>query len=211
MPFAESAPGGFMSGNLHVGMRGVRWARGYIKIMLAVVFGMFPGLVVTQGPVLAGNCSETYSRSDMWQFSFVYFHCTRTGWSIARRDGEHLRECAALSPDGRMIIMAADSGARHVMFRNLEDGNWLTTADQFANVMISADGLTLLQGLTQVEISAAPPLRYGFLWKVDRHNIELLSSSGQLRIGIGDASWSVSLAGSRNAINAVRTCLILSE
>jgi hypothetical protein len=97
------------------------------------------------------------------------------------------------------------------MLRNLEHDKWITTADQFADVRIAVDNLTLLDGLTQVEISSQPPLRYGFLWPVRDDNVELLRKGNSLGVRIADKTWAIELTGASAAIDAVRTCAMWIE
>ena len=113
---------------------------------------------------LAAECQENFSRSELWLFSFNHFHCTSRGWSISRRVSDSRTDCAALHTSGQLIFVADSGGAEVAILRDLEHNEWVTTADQFAEVRISVDGVIQFEELRQVEVSASPPLRYGSQW-----------------------------------------------
>lgn len=152
------------------------------------------------------ECAHTFDRSEMSLFSFRRLRCTDKGWSIARRQGNAEAQCAALDPSDRMIVVLDSNGTSDVMLRNLGDPTWLTTADQFGKVKVEVDGLRLFSGLTQVNVSSSPPLRYGFLWPLPKDNIGLLKSGHALSVTIGKGHWNISLAGSEAAIAATQSC-----
>lgn len=152
------------------------------------------------------ECAHTFDRSEMSLFSFRRLRCTDEGWSVARRQGNAEAQCAALDPSDRMIVVLDSNGTSVVMLRNLGDPTWLTTADQFGKVKVEVDGLRLLSGLMQVNVSSSPPLRYGFLWPLPKDNIGLLKSGHALSVTIGKGHWNIRLAGSQAAIAATQSC-----
>lgn len=178
--------------------------RAFLPFLLCAAFG----LTALQWPAAAASdrCKVTFNRSEMSFFSFERLRCTNKGWSIARRQGESQVQCAALNPSGQMIVVMDSNGTSSIMLRNLSEPEWITTADQFAQVEASVDGLPVLAGLMQVDVSKSPPLRYGVMWQLPKDNVELLQSGRVLVVNIEKTVWKISLSGSRVAISAARAC-----
>lgn len=166
------------------------------------------GLAAVQHPAAAASdrCKVVFDRSEMSLFSFERLSCTKEGWSIARRRGESQVQCAALNPDGQLIVVMDSNGSFSAMLRNLSEPEWIATADQFAQVKATVDGLPVLAGLMQVDVSNLPPLRYGVVWRLPKDNVELLQSGRVLAVEIENAAWEISLSGSRAALAAARDC-----
>jgi hypothetical protein len=154
----------------------------------------------------AEDCEANFSRSELWLQSFHHFHCTSQGWSVSRRVGDTHTQCAALHPNGQLIVVVDENGSESALLRNLEYDRWLTSADQFAEVRVNIDGSVRRQGLSQVEVGASPPLRWGFFWPIEDADTQALRRGNALKVEIGDGSWEIGLRGSSAAIGAAQAC-----
>ena len=154
----------------------------------------------------AAECSANFAHSDMWLFSFRPVSCSSNGWSISRRAGQFVTQCAALDPSGRLVFVAASNKAEYALFRNLQHDAWITTADQFADVQIKVDASRQFQAVDQVDVSASPPLRYGVIWPLQRADVTSLQRGNAVTVSIAGASWTIPLRGSSEAMDAARIC-----
>lgn len=182
-----------------------------VGLVIATVAQTAPSLA--QSGVSADQCDAPFSRSELWLFSFNHFHCTDQGWSISRRVGDNEIQCAALHPDGQLVIVVSSNGAESALFRNLEHDEWVLTSDQFAEARIEVDGRSLFEQLTQVEVATNPPLRYGLLWQMEDRDATALQRGNTTRIVLDSlyvgrriVAWDIGLGGSYVAIEAARTC-----
>ena len=167
----------------------------------------------SSSPTETAACEDSFRQSELWLFSFVSVKCTGIpAWSISRRISGGRVQCAALDPTDRLAIVIGSDGTKTVMFLNLWHDEWITTADQFGDVRISIDGSELFHKITQVDVSAKPPLRYGFGWQLS-DDVEALQHGGGLEFDIGslisskkDWNWKITLGGSRTAIDQATQC-----